>query len=64
MQPMHDEPHYGDGSGRTIRSHMLSTAEKLIILRSVSLFGETPDNMLTELAGLLEEIVLEAGVTL
>ena len=43
---------------------MLSTPEKLIILRSVSLFGETPDKMLAELADLLEEVVLEAGATL
>jgi CRP-like cAMP-binding protein len=43
---------------------MLSTPEKQIILRSVSLFGETPDNTLAELAGLLDEVVLTAGATL
>src|SRR5919206_313308 len=29
---------------------MLSTAERMTILRSVSLFGETPDNTLAEMA--------------
>ena len=43
---------------------MLSTTEKMVILRSVSLFSETSDNMLTEVASLLEEVVLQAGVTI
>ncbi len=43
---------------------MLSTAEKIVFLRSVSLFSETPDNMLTAVANLLEEVVLKGGVTL
>ncbi len=43
---------------------MLSTTEKMIFLRSVSLFSETPDNMLSKVASLLEEVVLKAGVTI
>ncbi len=43
---------------------MLSTTDKMIILRSVSLFSETSDNMLAEVAHVLEEVVLNAGVTI
>ncbi len=40
---------------------MLSTPEKAAILRSVSLFGETPDDVLMELAELLELVQFNAG---
>ncbi len=43
---------------------MLSTSEKIIILRTVSLFGETSDSMLIEVASVLEEVVINAGVTI
>jgi hypothetical protein len=40
---------------------MLSTIEKVIILKNVSLFAQTPDELLAEIAGLLEEIELPPG---
>ncbi|MDX1995515.1 MAG: Npt1/Npt2 family nucleotide transporter [bacterium] len=40
---------------------MLTTIEKVIILKSVSMFAETPDEVLIEVASLLEEIRLKAG---
>ena len=43
---------------------MLSTIEKVIILRGVPLFAETPNEILTELAALLTEVELPAGATL
>jgi CRP-like cAMP-binding protein len=42
---------------------MLSTAEKLAILRSVNLFAETPDEILAQVAELLQEIQIAAGET-
>lgn len=44
-------------------SSMLSTIERVIILKSISLFESTPDEALAELADLLEEIDFEAGET-
>lgn len=38
--------------------HMLSLIEKVIILKSVSIFAETPPSVLTEVARLLEEVEL------
>jgi CRP-like cAMP-binding protein len=35
---------------------MLSTVEKVLILKTVSMFSQTPDNVLAEVADLLEEI--------
>jgi HEAT repeat protein len=35
---------------------MLSTIEKVILLKDVQLFAQTPDELLAEIAGLLEEI--------
>ncbi len=43
---------------------MLSTPEKLTILRLVSLFAETPDDILAEVADLLQEIAFPAGETI
>jgi HEAT repeat protein len=40
---------------------MLSTVEKVIILKSVNIFSETPDEILAEVASLLEEVEVEAG---
>ncbi|MFN8444099.1 MAG: cyclic nucleotide-binding domain-containing protein [Caldilineaceae bacterium] len=43
---------------------MLSTLEKKQRLRGVNLFAETPDDILEEVARLLEEVVCPAGTTL
>lgn len=43
---------------------MLSALEKKQILRTVNLFAETPDEILTEVARLLEEVVCPAAATL
>jgi CRP/FNR family transcriptional regulator, cyclic AMP receptor protein len=40
---------------------MLSTLERLLTLKSVSLFTETPDEVLLEIATLLNEVSVEAG---
>jgi len=42
-------------------STMLSTFERVIILKSIGLFANTPDEALAELATLLEEIEVPAG---
>jgi hypothetical protein len=44
------------GGGR-----VLSTVEKVIILKSVEIFSETPDDVLAEVAPLLEEVEFGAG---
>jgi len=43
---------------------MLSTFEKVIILKTVSIFSETPDEVLTEAASFLEEVEIKAGETI
>ena len=43
---------------------MLSTLEKVIFLKSVNLFKETADEILTQLAMLLEEVNIPAGDTI
>jgi CRP-like cAMP-binding protein len=43
---------------------MLSTAEKLVILRAVHLFAETPDVVLAQVAELLAEVTLGVGETI
>ncbi|MBN8579977.1 MAG: cyclic nucleotide-binding domain-containing protein [Anaerolineae bacterium] len=40
---------------------MLSTVERVIVLKSLSMFAETPDEALAELADLLQEIVVQPG---
>ena len=40
---------------------MLSTIEKVIILKDVDLFAETPDELLAEVAGLLAEVEFAQG---
>ena len=42
---------------------MLSITEKMSSLRAVSLFAETPDAILAEVAGLLEELDFSVGMT-
>lgn len=42
---------------------MLSTVEKVLILKSVGIFSQTPDNVLADVAGLLEQVDLPAGET-
>ena len=38
---------------------MLSVVERVLILKSAPLFGETPDNVLADVAGLVEEVSFE-----
>jgi HEAT repeat protein len=40
---------------------MYSTIEKVIILKTVNIFAETPDEALVEVAGILEEVEVSAG---
>ena len=42
---------------------MLSIIERVLILKTVSIFGETPDHLLAEVADLLEEQHLQRGET-
>ena len=42
---------------------MLSIIERVLILKTVSIFGDTPDYLLAEVADLLEEQHLDAGET-
>ena len=46
-------------SGR--KSAMLLTVEKVIVLRSVSVFSSVPEEVLADLAGFLDEIEVEEG---
>ena len=43
---------------------MLSLIEKVLILKSASLFAATPDDILAEVAALLDEVELPAGATI
>jgi CRP-like cAMP-binding protein len=43
---------------------MLSTVEKIIILKTVDIFTETPDSILAEVAALLKEVELHNGETI
>lgn len=45
-------------------SLMLLTIEKVLILKTVGIFGRVPDTILVEVASLLEEMELAAGETL
>jgi HEAT repeat protein len=49
----------GEGDNR-----MLSTIEKVIILKNASIFGGTPDDILAEVAQLLEDVELKRGETI
>jgi ATP/ADP translocase/HEAT repeat protein len=44
--------------------NMLSTVEKVIILKGASIFAETPDAILAEVAQALEEMEVESGETI
>ena len=43
---------------------MLLTIEKVLILKTVSIFADTPEEILADVAGLLEEITVPAGETI
>lgn len=42
---------------------VLSIVERVLILKSATLFAETPDNVLAEIAGLVEELAFDSGQT-
>jgi len=50
-------------SAKKEKMNMLSIIERVLILKTVSIFGETPDHLLAEVADLLEEQHLPAGET-
>ena len=43
---------------------MLLTIEKVLILKTVSIFADTPEEILADVAALLEEIDVTAGETI
>lgn len=43
---------------------MLLTIEKVLILKTVSIFAETPEEILVEVAAILEEVDVQAGETI
>jgi ATP:ADP antiporter, AAA family len=43
---------------------MLLTLEKVLILKTVSIFAETPEEILVEVAAILEEVDVQAGETI
>jgi hypothetical protein len=43
---------------------MLSTIEKVIILKTVTLFAEVPDEVLADVAAILDEVEVKAGETI
>ena len=43
---------------------MLSTVEKVLILKTVSMFSQTPDNVLADVADLLEEVDVSENETI
>ena len=53
-----------DPSAQKGNSVMLSTIEKVIILKTVSVFSQTPDEVLAEVAELLEEMETAEGETI
>jgi ATP:ADP antiporter, AAA family len=52
---------YATGQGET---SMLSIVEKVLILKSVSMFSHTPDNVLADVADLLEEVDVSENETI
>jgi len=42
-------------------TEMLSTVERVLILKSLSMFADAPDEALVELASLLQEVNVQAG---
>lgn len=51
-----------DGQGG--KTSMLSTIEKVLILKAVNMFSQTPDNVLADIAELLEEIEVSENETI
>jgi HEAT repeat protein len=51
----------GDRLDRAGGERVLSTIEKVVVLKGVSLFSETPDEVLADVAALLEEVEVDAG---
>jgi hypothetical protein len=45
-------------------SAMLSTVEKVLMLKTVPMFSQTPDNVLADVAGLLEEVDVSENETI
>src|SRR3712207_3656995 len=43
---------------------MLSTAEKILILKTVRIFAETPDAILAEVVAILEDVTIKGGETI
>lgn len=68
-----DDPVLSEVAARTARhlagevetgdEAMLSTIEKVILLKNVDLFSQTPDELLAEVAGLLVEVEVTLGQT-
>jgi CRP-like cAMP-binding protein len=44
--------------------HHLLLIEKVLLLKSLSIFAETPETVLTEVAEILEEVEIEKGVNI
>ena len=56
---------HADGDGMLKEGGaMLTIVEKVLILKTVSLFADTPEDILAELALLLDEMTIRAGTTL
>ncbi|HEU0091794.1 MAG TPA: cyclic nucleotide-binding domain-containing protein [Vicinamibacteria bacterium] len=51
----------GEPKGIVGGGEVLSTIEKVVVLKGVSLFSETPDEVLADVAALLEEVDVDAG---
>ena len=65
-QPLPASPQLDQAAGilnkpRTGSSTMLTTIEKVIALKKVSIFAATPDETLVDVAALLEEVDVDAG---
>ena len=58
------ETFYKNEINHTRRQNMISTNEHIVLLRSVNLFSETPDDILAQVAVLLEPVNLKEGETL
>jgi HEAT repeat protein len=50
--------------GQAGRTSMLSTIEKVLILKTVDMFNQTPDNVLADVADLLEEMEVSENETI
>ena len=59
-----EHPEYGDSFGQKEGKTMLSTFEKIMILKAVELFADTSEEALTEVAAAFEEVESERGETI